>query len=155
MKIKVWRIVKEKHASDAFSGQGAYDNGGRWNFEGSYMVYTAASISLAVLEILVNGLDVAFANRYMQIYAEIDRADIEELKHLPSGWDCQPASNVTKIIGSDWINNEKSPVLRVPSVVVKEEFNYLINPMHPNVSRIKLGKPEKISIDPRLIKGVL
>lgn len=152
MKIKVWRVVKAKYAKEAYSGKGACDYGGRWNSEGVFMVYTSESLALAVLEILVGGIPLLLLESYVKISAQIEVSEITEPKSLPVDWDETPAGEGTKKIGDKWIKSEDSAVLKVPSVVVPEESNYLINPFHKNVSRIIVGNPEKLKIDKRLIK---
>lgn len=152
MRIKVWRVVKAKYAKEAYSGKGACDNGARWNSEGVFMVYTSDSLALAVLEILVGGIPLLLLESYVKISAQIEVSEIVEPKSLPRDWDETPAGEATKQIGDRWIKSEDSAVLKVPSVVVPEESNYLINPFHKNVRRIIVGIPEKLKVDKRLIK---
>lgn len=152
MRIKVWRVVKAKYAKEAYSGKGACDYGGRWNSEGVFMVYASDSLALAVLEILVGGIPLLLLESYIKISAQIEVSEIIEPKSLPVDWDETPAGESTKVIGDKWIKSEESAVLKVPSVVVPEEFNYLINPFHKNVSNVIVGNPEKLKLDKRLLK---
>ena len=151
-KITAWRITSEKYADTAFSGEGAKEYGGRFNSVGMPVVYTSASISLATLELLAKAggrqrlsgrvvLPVAFDEGQVIAY---DAGD------LPKGWDARPYGPASQQVGDEWIRSEKSLVLRVPSVVVPEEYNYLINPEHPDFGELEFGEPRPLDPDPRL-----
>ena len=149
--LTAWRLVKERHAATAFSGEGAARSGGRWNARGQHMVYASATQSLAVLESLVH-LDPSIAFRYVIFRIEIPESVIDPLptKSLPADWRSEPPSTSTKRIGDHWLRESRSAVLAVPSALVPEESNYLINPGHPDFKKLKIGKPVPFSIDPRL-----
>ena len=150
--ITVWRITSEKYADTAFSGEGAEEYGGRFNSVGTPVVYTSESISLATLELLAKAggrrrlsgrvvLPVTFDESQVIICGEDD---------LPEGWDARPYGPASQQVGDEWIRSEKSLVLRVPSVVVPEEYNYLINPEHPDFGELEFGEPRPLDPDPRL-----
>ncbi len=147
---EVWQIVKEKYAATAFDGEGAKISGGRWNHDGVSMVYTSSTLSLAALELFVN-LDSPAHMRLVSIPAYIPEEDI--ILHttaLPEGWNTYPASNISKDIGTDWVEQRTSAVLQVPSVIIPSEFNYLLNPNHQNFKKITTGTPSVFSFDPRM-----
>jgi RES domain-containing protein len=148
-----WRIVKSRHASTAFDGEGARLYGGRWNSPGTRMVYTSRSVSLAVLEILVHLRETALLSSYSLIAARFDDALIEGLDHsrLPDGWRTFPALSELQHIGDEWVRSQRSAVLQVPSAVVERESNYLFNPAHPDFSSIVIGEPEPFTFDERLL----
>jgi RES domain-containing protein len=150
-----WRIVKSRHASTAFDGEGARFYGGRWNSAGTTMVYTSSTISLAVLEILVLLQEVSLLSSYSLISASIDDAFVERLDHsvLPDGWRAYPAPSELQRIGDEWVRSQRSAVLEVPSVIVERESNYLLNPAHPDFSSVVIGKPEPFTFDVRLLAG--
>jgi RES domain-containing protein len=152
LKITAWRIVLAKRATSAFSGEGARLNGGRWNNKGTAMVYTAGSISLASMEILVNLPSPMLLARFVRIPVEFDEALVNEVRDLPSGWQRRPAGPKTKTIGDRWAAERRSAVLKVPSVVIPEEFNYLLNPSHPDWDKIHLKAPAIYHFDPRLTR---
>lgn len=153
MTIKAWRVVQQPFADTAFSGDGARLYGGRWNRPGTPIVYCAESLALATLEILVN-LDFGQAlARYVSIPVDFDEDLCETIsrKMLPPDWSSDPLPMSTQQLGSRWVTSGTSVVLAVPSVVVASETNYLINPMHPDFARIKLGRATPLKVDPRLL----
>jgi RES domain-containing protein len=152
MKVQSWRLVKAKYASEAFSGKGAFDVGGRWNSPRVYVVYTSQSLSLASLEILAGGAPIALLSNYVKIPVEFDESVIKPVQKLSKDWNAYPAKYETKLIGDEWANSNESVVLKVPSAVVPGEFNYMINPLHPDMKKgLTIGKPEKYSFDKRII----
>src|SRR3954464_13539305 len=100
-----WRIVKEKHAASAFSGEGARIFEGRWNSVGVRMVYCSEHLSLAALEILVHKQPVMVRDKFRAFRVTWDEALMTtiELKKLPKGWNVQPPGPASKNIGDEWI----------------------------------------------------
>lgn len=150
MKLKAWRIVKEKHAATAFSGEGARLFGGRWNSPGVGLVYTSSAQSLAVLESLVH-LNPPVLFKYVAIPVEFDSALVETPASLPADWADQPAPPSTQALGDLWARESRSAVLQLPSVIIPAEANYLLNPTHPDFRKIAIGKPVAFCFDPRLL----
>jgi RES domain-containing protein len=148
-----WRIVKSRLAGMAFDGEGARLYGGRWNSPGTRMVYISASVSLAVLEVLVHLQDASLLSSYSLIPARFDEALVERLdrSRLPDGWRSYPAPNELQRIGDAWARSQRSAVLEVPSAVVERESNYLLSPAHPDFSSIVIGEPEPFTFDERLL----
>lgn len=149
---RAWRIVREEHGSAAFDGEGAWRFGGRWNSRGIRMVYTSGTLSLAALETLVH-LNPPVAFKYVAIPVEFDEALLETFatSDLPADWNEEPPPPSTAEIGDRWVNESRSPVLELPSVIIPAEPNYLLNPAHSEFKRIRIGKPVRFSFDPRLI----
>lgn len=151
--ITVYRIFKTKHAATWFEGDGAFRFGGRWNSQGTRLLYTAGTLSLATLEMLVNLKAQELLSAYSFAEIEIDEQmilPVEKFSRLPKEWSSHPPSPVTQQIGSTWVGSMASAVLRVPTVILPNEFNYLINIAHPGFSKIKLGNPRPFSFDERL-----
>jgi RES domain-containing protein len=148
---EAWRIVKTKHAATAFDGEGARLNGGRWNSVGARVVYVSATKSLAALETLVH-LKLPVASKYVAIPLQFDNALVETFPPAtrPAGWDAEPPSLASQQIGDVWAKTARSALLALPSVITGET-NYLINPAHPDFAKIKFGKPEPFTFDPRLL----
>jgi len=150
--ITAWRLCKRSHAARAFDGRGAAQNPGRWNGLGTAVIYTAESRSLASLEVLVHTEDTQLlaAVSWAMIPVGMDEALIEVLQRLPADWRELPAPSSTRDIGTRWVVESRSAVLRVPSAVVDGEFNYVLNPQHADFTRIEIGGPQPFSFDPRL-----
>jgi RES domain-containing protein len=152
--IKAWRIVHERNAATAFSGEGSRKRGGRWNSRGYRAVYSAESLALATLELLVHGVPYDTLKRFISISALIPEKLVTEIKAnaLPSNWRMDPPPSVLQSIGNRWLQKKQYAVLKVPSAVIPVEFNYVINPDHPDFSKIKIGRAEQHSFDVRLSK---
>ena len=153
----VWRIATEGRAYSAsdMSGTGAAIEGGRWNSVGKPMVYTAGSIALACLETLVHIKNSLPLNRYLvsiDIPDHVWRVRLQ-LTDLPVGWDAEPAGLTSVALGDNWLAARSEAIFQVPSVIVPEEFNYLINPAHPDASTISATKIRKWHYTPRLRNG--
>lgn len=148
---EAWRIIKEKHAAKAFSGEGAAKTGGRWNSRGVPVIYTSSTKSLAALESLVH-LNPPVLFKYVVIRIRFDEAllEIVRLKTLPGDWWVEPPPPSTKAVGDVWVRKARSAVLALPSVIISGEPNYLINPGHPDFKRISIARPQKFAFDPRL-----
>jgi len=148
----VWRLTSARRARAAFSGEGARLYGGRWNPKGVPVVYTAQSQALAVLEMMVQ--DEALAARYVMIQAQIpDGVAIEQIDahSLPAEWRLMRHLETLREIGAGWARSRRSAVLAVPSAVIPVETNYLLNPLHPEFKRVRIGKPVAFRLDPRLL----
>jgi RES domain-containing protein len=149
---RVWRIVKHRHAENAFDGEGARRNGGRWNGKGVPMVYCAESASLAVLEMLVHVGAASLLPAYSLATAEVADELIDRLgeDELPPAWRCSPPPSELQLLGDEWVASGRSAALAVPSVVVPWETNYLLNPAHPQFDAIRLETPRRFDLDERL-----
>jgi len=147
-----WRIVKEKHAKSAFSGEGARIFEGRWNSAGVRMVYCSEHLSLATLEILVHTQPVTIRDKFQVFRVSWDEAimSVIDLRKLPKGWNAQPPSSSSKNIGDEWIRSGYSVVLAVPSVIVPSERTFLLNPKHRDFSKIKIKDTGSFYLDSRL-----
>lgn len=116
------------------------------------VVYCAESRSLAAMEVLVHhiGSDTFRLSSWVVIPAEVPEAMIEQPARVPDSWRALPPVWPVQDFGAAWARERRSVALRVPSAVVLGEFNYLLNPAHPDFKRVKLGKPESFSFEPRL-----
>ena len=151
-----WRIVKAARMADAFTGEGARRAGGRWNYPGTAMVYTAGSLALAALEVLVHLEGPQLLQSYVQIPVEFSEHLCRrlDLGSLPEGWSDNPATDWTRSTGSEWVASHESVLLAVPSAVVPDEFVYLLNPRHSEFSALRKGQPASFRFDPRLVRGL-
>jgi RES domain-containing protein len=151
--LRAWRIVREARAAEAFNGEGARQFGGRWNSPGIPVVYTSEHQSLAALEMLVH-LQPRFSLRFVVFPVEFEEDLVERLPDstLPTHWRVEPPGAATMEIGDSWVRASRAAVLAVPSVVVPQETNYLLNPLNRAFARIRIGKPFDFSFDPRLLE---
>ncbi len=154
MILKSWRLIKPQLIDNAFDGEGAKIFGGRWNNKGVPVIYPAGSLSLAALELLVHLQSHEVLNLYKSIPVEFDSRLVTQLKksNYPKNMTDSPAPSSTKEIGDEWVADMKSVVFEVPSAIVSEESNYLINPNHPDFSKISIGKAIRFRFDHRLLK---
>lgn len=155
MPPSLWRIVKAKHAAGAFDGEGARRYGGRWNPRGMSVVYLGGSLSLAALEIFVHLApeDARLALVAIEIIVP-NSVRIGELptNALPNDWRNEPPPHATQAIGLEWARRNETALLRVPSVIVPREFNYLLNPGHPGFTKLKILPPVPFGFDGRMWK---
>lgn len=154
MTLSSWRIVKRKHASEAFSGEGARIFGGRWNSPGIPVVYTAENASLAILEILAHFDTGPLLPHYVMVQVKFEEdlvVSIEE-NELPHEWRAQTESMELMAIGDRWAVEAHSAVLSVPNTIVPVERNYLLNPQHPDFFEIEICETISFNIDSRLAK---
>nr|WP_294509631.1 RES family NAD+ phosphorylase [uncultured Rhodopila sp.] len=159
MSVTVWRIATDtkSYEADDLSGAGAKATGGRWNAVGDALIYASESRALACLETVVHlnagGLPL---NRYLVALtipdAVWEAVRTETSGSLPVGWDADPSGRASIQFGSAWIRSGACAVLRVPSVIVPEEYNVLINPLHADSGGITAVKMRKWLYDPRLTK---
>ena len=150
--ITGWRIVPELRAKDAFIGEGAKLFGGRWNSPGTAIVYGSEHKSLAALEQLVH-FNPLTPNQFKSFRFQFSESLMEKLseRHLPKDWREEPSPPSTQQIGNIWVRESRSAVLAVPSIIVPEELNYLLNPAHPDFKKITIEKSENFFFDPRLV----
>ena len=150
--IHAWRVVKAKHAAHALDGEGARLYGGRWTSKGIRVVYASQTLSLAVLEILVHLQSSSPLAAY--VFYEIDFSEslVQDLPlvDLPENWRTFPAPAELQQFGDDWVRSGTAAVLRVPSAVLHEEYNYLINPEHQDFPQIVFRGPTSLEPDSRL-----
>lgn len=149
-----WRVTAPQYADSAFSGLGAKAYGGRFNSVGTAVVYAAESLALAMLETLVQAGDRRRLAPFRCISATFEEALVEsvEADRLPADWDHRPPLRASQQFGDAWVVEGRSAVLRVPSVVVPSEFNYVFNPAHPDFEAVEVVVTDLRPFDPRLLR---
>lgn len=150
--LTAYGIVKRKFFAAAFSGEGARLYGGRWNSPGTLAVYTSGTISLALLEWRAH-LAQWPAPAVGIIKIEFDAGLVWAPARLPATWKQTPSPKTNLALGDEWARSGRSAVLRVPSAIVPEESNYLLNPAHPDFKQIRIGKLRLLKVDPRITAG--
>ncbi len=150
--MTVYRIGDCNYIDD-LSGKGAALYGGRWNSKNTYMLYTAHSASLALLEAVVH---IGKLPPQQYCIATISVPDVPILKlkptELPTNWNENPAPDILKRIGDDFVKKGKHLVMAVPSVLMDIEYNYLINTSHPMFREVKISELLPLRIDDRVLK---
>jgi RES domain-containing protein len=152
-----WRIADPEYAKttpEMLSGEGGYLFGGRWNTKGHRVVYLGGNLSTASMEMLVHLDSVAVLDLYnkMEVYFNDDHILQIDPDDLPIDWGDSSMAPTTQLIGDDWLDNNESLILQVPSVVVRGEFNYLLNPLHPDFKDIETSDITVYKFDTRLVK---
>lgn len=156
--MRVYRVERKRYLDTTLTGIGAsMSEGYRWNSINTKIVYTAASRALAMLEVAVH-LDLSEDLPEDRLYVEIeipDEISIQEvsLHDLPEYWDAKPPTIVTQTIGDDFVHYNEAAILKVPSSIVPQEYNYLINPNHPDSKKILVINSSPMKFDERY-KGV-
>lgn len=147
----VYRLGKTEYCRD-LSGQGAKLFGGRWNNVGTACLYTSQSRALAILEYSVN-VSVQFIPKDLSFTViEIDDKSIFEINknELPTNWNDVPTPSSTKIFGSNLMLNSRYSILKVPSVIIEKEFNFLLNPTYADKDAFKILDVEPFQFDFRI-----
>jgi RES domain-containing protein len=151
MEIISYRIVKKKYLESAFDGEGARLHSGRWNSKGIPVVYTSNSLALCALEIFIHLPSYRLLADYIYMTVTFDSDLITEVS-LIDGWDERPVSKVAQTKGDQWIQECQSAVLKMPTVLMPDGCNYLININHPDFKQVKTGDPQLLQFDRRFEK---
>ena len=150
----VFRLQNTKFPME-LSGKGAAALGARWNSKGTEIIYTAHGRCLAMAEVVVHLSLAMLPKGYKMIEIFIpDEIEIQELevKKLPISWNIFPETIETQLIGDALIKQQQFAIIKVPSAVVKGDFNYLINPFHPDFDKIAITSLEDFPFDKRIFK---
>ena len=149
--MEVFKICHEKY-SKSLTASGASN---RWNKKDEFVIYTASSRSLSTLELIVHRSGINIKHPYKLLVISIkDKTQIKEvnIENLPANWKTIEAYIDLQEIGSQWYNTNETLILRVPSVIITQEFNYIINTKHPLFKKnIVLKSKEDFNWDKRLI----
>jgi RES domain-containing protein len=117
------------------------------------VIYVSESRALATLEVLAGLKTSVVVPAYVLIRVDFDEALVKHVEpnDLGTDWRASPPTSVTQRIGDEWLDEATSAALRVPSAVVPDEFNYLLNPRHSDFGTLRIGTPEELYLDPRLL----
>ncbi|RPH90084.1 MAG: RES domain-containing protein [Desulfobacteraceae bacterium] len=152
--MRVYRIARKRHLDD-LTGVGAKTFGGRWNHRGAAILYASETRSLAMVEFLVHVSwmqapgDLGMAT--LEIANEIEPESLSPAD-LPEDWRHYPGPRKLADLGSGWVHSKRSLLLRVPSAVVEQEHNILINPGHSDIGRVTVLEVKDLEFDRRLLK---
>ncbi|MEL7477092.1 MAG: RES family NAD+ phosphorylase [Cyanobacteria bacterium J06555_12] len=151
--LMLWRLSKKKYAASAFSGDGGLYVAGRWTPKGFRATYTSESLALASLEVFVHAETRNLPLTGVRAY--IDKPVVEEvsIKSLPDDWQQTSAYPILQSIGERWLTEMSAPILKVPSAIVPVEYNYILNPTHPDLA-IVTEPPIVFQFDRRMWKSM-
>jgi RES domain-containing protein len=145
----VYRITLEKYSSLLIASV----NPARWNSKDVKMIYTASSRALACLENVVHRSSIGLQHKFRTMVIEIpDDLESEVIKKedLPPKWHLFQNYPLTQVSGDAWIKKGKTALLKTPSAIIAEEYNYLLNPAHKDYKKIKLLRTEPFEFDTRI-----
>lgn len=152
----LFRISHEKHAN--LHGIGGISHSGRWNHAGNLVVYLSESASLAAWEKLMQYESVSNVPDGLVMLSVfvpdviVEEFPFNEKKYL--GWNSNPHNIFTMDYGSNFLQSERGLLLKVPSAVIRGEYNFVMNPVHPDFNECKITEIEPFSFDQRLIDMV-
>ena len=153
--MRLWRIDRLAFP-DKFSGFGAYITPGRWHLRGNRVIYTSATASLAALEYLAHldpdiiPVDISLLEIEAPDDISIERQGAPET--LNPDWRGLHLPVALQNFGTQWLIECRTALLAVPSAIIPSETNYLLNPAHPEISRVRIIDEALFSFDPRLLK---
>ncbi|MGF1575906.1 MAG: RES family NAD+ phosphorylase [Cyanophyceae cyanobacterium] len=153
--MQVWRVCKEKHRATAFSGEGGLYASSRWMPQGLRVVYVAESLALASLEVFVHlesdRIPLVAIRARLPEGIPMEMVTVAQLEAMDPEWQSVEAYGRLQAMGKAWWQAGRTPVLQMPSAIVPVEFNYLLNPEHPEF-RVVLDPPLEFRLDPRMWK---
>lgn len=150
--MQAWRIARAAHR--ALDGEGARLAGGRWNSPGVPVVYASSTLSLAALEYLVHVDIEDVPDDLLALGIEVpdDAGSLEiRLDQLPPDWNRVEDHPACVDLGDEWAVTADALLLAVPSAIIPEELNLLINPAHPAAKTIRVTSSRQFAFDPRLL----
>ena len=148
-----WRIVRASRSQTAFTGEGPWRFGGRWNSPGVRVVYVSEHQSTAAFEVFANRVPFILEEKYKAFHLEWpdNLTEMFPAKNLPASWRVHPPPMETREIGDRWVQERRSAVLALPSVISPADTNFLLNPEHADFKRIGIASPIDYDFDPRLL----
>jgi RES domain-containing protein len=148
-----WRIVRASRAKTAFTGEGPWRYGGRWNSPGVRVVYVSEHQSTAAFEVFANRVPFILGEKYKAYHLAWPDGltEIVPAKKLPTNWRISPPPAETMEIGDRWVQERRSAALALPSAISPDDTNFLLNPYHADFKRIRIDPPINFDFDPRLL----
>ncbi len=152
--MDAWRLTRQRYTAAPLAGEGARRYGGRWNSKGVPAIYASSTLSLAVLEVLVHVDSSDAPEDYVAVKLRIPDEATESLSssQLPSHWRAFPSPQALRRIGDAWLTANRGLALRVPSALIPEECNVMLNPQHPAMTSVAILEAKPFHFDPRLFE---
>jgi RES domain-containing protein len=150
--IAAFRICHTRYANTIYTGRGGLLKGSRFLPAGYAVLYASASRALAVLEYAVHDETYTLRNLVIGeigIPDDITMLDAGRVG-LPEGWNRIQGSQASRAFGEQWIKDDRHAILKVPSIIIEDEANFIMNTQHRDFSRLELGEPRLFDIDKRL-----
>lgn len=151
--VRIFRIVHRKYAGDPYSGKGGLYGASRWSSPGHLVSFASETLALAALEKIVGAGSLTRLKEMVYASAELKERAIWKPSHveLPDGWARRPPGHASRAFGDRWRDAEETVALRVPSVIVPEGYNYVLNPTHPDFQgAFTANAPRPLELDPRI-----
>lgn len=151
--ITAWRLTRPQYAATALSGEGSARYPGRWNRRGVRVAYSSESLSLATLEVLAHAENLAMLDQYVALKVTLPSDSLTTLtpEELPEDWQTDPPPESTREFGHTWVSRGETLLLKVPSVLIPNEHNYIINPAHPSFYKVEVAEPVPLPFDARVL----
>jgi RES domain-containing protein len=152
--MEVFRLTRKKYPI-ALSGKGASIIGARWNSKGTEMIYCAQSRALAMAEVVVHLSLATLPKDFVILTIDIPNdvsVEILDLEILKNDWSVFPFTFETPLLGDDFVKRNEACLMKVPSAVVKGDFNFLINPQHVDFKKITIIEQNDFPFDKRIFK---
>lgn len=152
--MRVWRLCRSAHLTEALSGKGGLLVSGRWHTRGRAIIYSSGSLSLAALELLVHVERSLLPPDLVQLEIETGEAagiTIMDPSAMPGNWRQYPFPAGLQRIGDDWLVSGSSAVLQVPSALIPTEYNFLLNPQHEHARFFTVVEARPFNLDTRLL----
>lgn len=151
--IRIYRVIHRKYVEEAYSGKGGLYADSRWTSRGRLVVYASENLALAALEKIAGAGQLSRLSQMAYISADLKADGILDLEELREGWDQRPPGQASRTIGDAWLTSNDSVALRVPSVVVPEGSNFVLNPGHPDFdASLTIYEAEPLRLDPRILE---
>lgn len=150
--MKLFRLedASRPTVEQAFAGLGGMYASGRWHSQGRRIVYTSASLALASLEKLVHAHSLRALAQLNYFEVTVPDSLVVEARDYPADWNCDPATAASQKFGDQWLLEQRSPALLVPSAIIPVEYNCLLNPAHPAFDTRWIQGPTAFNYDPRI-----
>lgn len=154
--LTLYRIVHRRYRDNPFSGKGGLHNKSRWASKGQRVSYAADHLATATLETLAGVQRADLMTEMVYAKAQIDASHEAALPddRLPDNWDALPSPEATRAVGDAWLASTEAVLLRVPSVVLPESTNYVINPAHPDASALQIQTVAPLLLDNRVLARI-
>ncbi len=151
--IRIYRVVHRKYVEEAYSGKEGLYADSRWASRGRLVVYASENLAPAALEKIAGAGQLSRLSQMVYVPTNLDADTILDLQELPDEWDQRPPRQASRAIGDAWLTSNDSVALRVPSVVVPEGSNFVLNPGHPDFdASVTIHVSEPLRLDPRILE---